>query len=176
VSENTKKSDIKMGQPVSGKDSAVSGKKPTYQDIYSEDEKRSEVIGNLKHDPSTNKKDYNYKLGEDGNETRISLYSVKDRLVTIEKRVYDKNNNELGYSMFDFNENNVCLSNTQRDYKESMSYTNAMYWNTLIRFDVHCKIIDIGSSQKQQIIQSAKASLDSIMQHFPEFKYSFNWK
>jgi hypothetical protein len=115
-------------------------------------------------------------MGFDGNEARITLYYISDRIVRIEKRIYDKDNNQLGYTMFDFNENNTCFSNTQRDYKEKMSYTNAMYWDSLIRFDVNCKIIDINASQKQQIIESTKASLDSIMQHFPEFKYSFNWK
>ena len=165
-----------MDQSVSGKDSAIFEKKPTYQQLYSESEKRFEITGNLKHDSITKKKDYNYKLGVDGNEARITVYYISDRIVRIEKRIYDMDNNELGFSMFDFNENNACFSNTQWNNKEKMSYTNAMYWETLIRFDVHCKIIDIDGSQKQQIIQLAKASLDSIMTHFPEFKYSFNWK
>lgn len=176
VTEISKKSDIKIEQSVSGKDSVIFEKKHTYQQLYSESEKRFEITGNLKHDSVTKKKDYNYKLGVDGNEARITLYYINNRIVTIENRKFDKNNNQLGYNMFDFDESNVCLSNTQRDYKEKMSYTNAMYWDTLIRFDIHCKIIDIDSSQKQQIIQLAKASLDSIMTHFPEFKYSFNWK
>lgn len=171
-----KSSNFKMSEITSTKDSVIPEKKPTYQDIYSGDWKRSEIIGNLKHDPSTNKKDYNYKLKNDGNEVRISYYSVKDRIIRIEKRTYDKTDNELSFSMFDFDENNLCISNTQWNNVEKMSYTYSMYWDSLIKYDVNCKQIELDASQKQQIIQSTKASLDSIMTHFPEFKYSFNWK
>ena len=85
-------------------------------------------------------------------------------------------NQDLGYSIFDFDDQNKCFLNTQRDAREKMSYSDAVYWDTLIRFDVHCKVISLTKEKKTEIIQSTKASLDSIMQNFPQFKYSIDWK
>lgn len=158
------------------KDSIVPEKKPTYQEIYSEEWNRDEIKAKLKFDLSTKKKNFNFKTNNNVNEVRIELYHVNDRIVTVEKRIFDKGNDQLSYSIFDFDENNKCQSNTQRDYKEDRSYIYAMFWDSLVKYDVNCNKIELNSTQKQQVIQSAKASLDSIMQHFPEFKYSFNWK
>lgn len=170
IGENTKT------ELIFSKDSIVPESKPTHQEIYSEEWKRDEIKAKLKFDPSTKIKYFNFKINENENEVRIELYHVRDRIVTVEKRIFDKDNEQLSFSMFDFDENNKCLSNTQRDYKEDRSYIYAPYRDSLIKYDVYCNKIDINTSQKQQIIQSVKASLDSIMQHFPEFKYSFNWK
>ena len=85
-------------------------------------------------------------------------------------------NQDLCYSIFDFDDQNKCFLNSQRDAREKMSYSNAVYWDTLLRFDVHCKVISLTKEKKAEIIQSTKASLDSIMQNFSQFKYSINWK
>ena len=144
--------------------------------LFLESEKRFKIAGNFKNDPNTKKAIFNYTQGSDSNEARITLYHIGDRIVRIEKRIYDLGNTQLSYSMFDFNVDNSCYSNTQRNKKDKMSYINAMYWDTINRFDTDYKPIKIDVTQKQQIIESTKAELDSIMQHFPEFKYSFNWK
>jgi hypothetical protein len=169
------KTDITQAQSISRIESEGLQKRPTYQEIYSKSGQINKIIGEQKHDPSTKKESYISTLNVKGDEVRIELYHINNRIVTVENRIYNKDK-QLNYSMFYFDEKNVCFSNTKRDYKEDRSYIYAMYWDTLIKFDVYCKLIDLPPSQKQEIIKSAKASLDSIMQHFPEFKYSINWK
>jgi len=170
IDENTKT------ELINSKDSIVPESKPTHQEIYSEEWKRDEIKAKLKYDISTKKKNFNFKLNDNEDEVRIELYHVKDRIVTIEERIFDKDNDQLKLDVFDFTEDNDCTSSTHWNKKEQMSYIYSMYRDSLIKYDVNCKQIELDASQKQQIIQSTKASLDSIMQHFPEFKYSFNWK
>lgn len=160
----------------SHKDSVEIKSRPTYQDIYSEEWKRGEIIGKLKHDPSTKIKDYNYQLNDQGNKVNIELYHIKDRIVLIEKRTFDKINDQLKLDVYDFSEDNSCNAYTIWTKKEMMSYIYTMHWDSLIMHDVNCNKIDLNSAQKQKIIQTVKVSLDSIMQHFPEFNYTFNWK
>lgn len=71
--------------------------------------------------------------------------------------------------------NNICLSFTEWGLKENMSLTYAMHWGSLIEYDVNCKLVELRPAQKKQIIQSVRISLDSIMQHFPGYIYSFKW-
>ena len=106
---------------LSGNDSLPS-MKPSYQDIYSIDYKWGENIGKLKHDPSTQIENYNYRLTREGLEVRIELYHVNNRIITLEKRTFDKNNVQLTLEAFEFTENNDCMSNTQWSNKEKMSY------------------------------------------------------
>lgn len=160
---------------VYGNDSLAPVAKPSYQEIYYKDYKWTEMIGNLKFDPSTKVESYILKINDQGDETRIKLYHNKNRMIRIEKRIYDKTNQEMNYDMYDFDTNNACLSLTQWGLKENMSYTYAMHWGSLIKYDVNCKLIELNPAQKQQIIQSVKVTLESIMQHFPGYKYSFNW-
>jgi hypothetical protein len=170
------KTEVKEVQFVAIKDSLVSQTRPTYQELYRKSEQINEAIGKLKYDPSTRKKEIISKLNDNGDEGRIELYHLNDRIITIEERNYDKSNKQINGSSYDFDEKNACFSNCQWITKDKMSYYYAMYWDTLIKFDVYCKLIDLTPSQKQEIIKSTKASLDSIMRHFPEFKYSYNWK
>jgi hypothetical protein len=172
--EHLKRTDNKMEIRVSVKDSVVQGKRPTYQEIYSESEKRRKISAEMGADPSTIVKEYNENL--DSCKRKLMIYYQQKRIISIVNRISNERNDILANEVFTFDENNNCISNAQRDYKEDRSYIYAMYWDSLIKFDVYCKLIDLTPSQKQQIIKSVKASLDSIMQHFPEFKYSFNWK
>lgn len=176
VAEHLENSNINNQRSVLIKDSISPQKVPTSQDIYSMDDQRSEIIGELRHNPLTKKTDYNFKLNDSGVEVNVTLYFIKKRIVSLEKRIYDINNTELAYSMFDFDENNDCLSNTKMVIKEKMSYTYAKYGNSVIKYDVNSNLIEITDNEKQQIIQSTKVSLDSIMQHFPDFNYTINWK
>lgn len=170
IDENTKT------ELINSKDSIVPESEPTNQEIYSEEWKRDEIKAKLKYDPSTKKKNFNFKLNDNEGEVRIELYHVKDRIVTVEERIFDKDNDQLKLDVFDFTEDNDCISSTHWNKKEQMSYIYSMYWDSLIKYDVNCNQFELDVSRKQQIIESAKASLDSIMLHFPEFKYSFNWK
>ncbi len=154
---------------------ASKGKMSQQEEFYVIGENWDEILGKLKFDPSTCVENYSYKIDSNGNEARIELYHQKTQIVRVEKRIFDSNNEQLSYSMFDFYENE-CLSNTTRNKKDQMSYTYSMLLGALIKFDVDYNPIDMSDIQKRQAIESAKASLDSIMQHFPEFKYSINWK
>lgn len=148
--------------------------KLTHEKLYSEGETIRDTITKLETDSSTMKRFCTEKVGED--ETKITIYYQPNRIISIVNRVNNTKNEMIANSVFYFDEKSNCISNSEWNKKEPMEYTNAMYWDSLIRFDVNYNKIELNSSQKQQIIQSTKASLDSIMQHFPEFKYSFNWK
>lgn len=158
------------------KDSTLPESKPTHQEIYSEEWKRDETMAKLKFDPSTKIKNFNYKLNDNGYEVRIELYYINDRIVTVEKRIFDKDNDQLTLTAFDFVKDNECNSMTQWKKEDRMSYIYSMYGDSLIKYDVNGNKMSLNSLQKQKFIQSAKATLDSTMQHFQEFKYTFNWK
>jgi hypothetical protein len=150
------------------------GKKLTHAQLYSEGEARREISTKLGADPSTMKKFCTERVNDDS--LSIALYYQNNRIIVVVFRITNKKNEKIVNDVFYFDEKNNCISNSTWNKKELMEYTNAMYWDSLIRFDVNYNKIELNSSQKRQIIQSAKASLDSIMQHFPEFEYSFNWK
>ena len=166
---------IKTEQIIS-KDSTVPEGKPTYQDLYSREWKRTEIIGKLKFGPSTKKDTFNFKLGNNEGDVKIELYHINDRIIRVEKRIFDKNNDNLRLVVFDFSNDNVCISKTEWRKEDQMSYVYSLYGDSLIKYDGNCNLMELNSSQKQKIIQLAKASLDSTMQNFPKFKYSFNWK
>lgn len=155
------------------RDSVYPEEKPTSQQLYSEIERMLSVTANLKHDEATLVKNLKLKLGDNKNE--ISCYYSKNRLIRIENRVFNNKNDVESFRMFDFDENNNCFSNSIKD-KDEESRIYAFISNYMIEYDSKLVPIILDSCQKQQIIQSARASLDSIMKHFPEFKYSMNWK
>jgi hypothetical protein len=148
----------------------------THQDIYSVENKWGEEIGALKHSSATLKKSFNYYIQEDLERVQIELYYIENRIITIEKRVFNKNQDQIKLYTYDFTKDNVCVSNTLWQSDEQMSYIYSMLWGELIKYDVNCNKIEIDSIQKKEAIESAKTSLDSIMQHFPGFTYTFNWK
>jgi hypothetical protein len=160
-------------QPLLKNDSFIQKEKPTYQQLYSESERRLEATGSLKHDLATKNKTYNYLQSNDS--VKITLFYIGKRIVTVEKRIF-KGNIEKGFNIYDFDENNNMFSESKWNNVEKMTFTNAIYWGTLLRFDVRCNVVDLDLSQKQEIVKAAKASLDSIMQFFPEFKYTFDWE
>ena len=162
-------------QVLSGNDSLIPFVKPAYREIYSIDYKWGEKIGKLKHDPSTKVEKYNFRLSDEGLDVRIEVYHNTNRIITVEKRTFDKNNVQLTLEAFDFTENNDCMSCTQWNDEEKMSYIYSMHLGTLIKYDVNCKLIELRPAQKKQLIQSVKVSLDSIMRHFPGYTYSFKW-
>jgi hypothetical protein len=169
------KEDIQTIKGISSDDKLNNvGTKLTHDQLYSEGETRREVSTRLGAAPSTMKKLYSERLGNDS--LSIKLSYQKNRIIAVVYRITNSRDENIAYSVFYFDENNICITNTKRNKGEHMSYDYAMYYGSLIKCDVNYNQIEIDSLQRQQIIQSAKSSLDSIMQHFPEFKYSFNWK
>lgn len=148
--------------------------KLTHDQLYSEGETRREISTMLVADSLTMKKVYSERVGDD--EGSITLYYQQNRIICLVYRTLNAKDEKIANLVFYFDEKNDCISNSKWNKKEPMTYTYDMYWGSLIKYDVNYNKIEMDSSQKQQIIQSAKSSLDSIMQHFPEFKYSFNWK
>lgn len=158
------------------KDSTVSEGKPTHQDLYSSEWKRNEIKAKLKFDPSTKKDTFNFKLENNKGDVQIELYHVNDRIITVEKRIFARGNDQLRLEVFDFTVDNACISMTRWKKEDRMSYIYSLYGDSLIKYDVNCYLMELNSPQRQKLIQSAKASLDSTMHHFPKFKYSFKWR
>jgi len=146
----------------------------THNEIYSEGETIRAFYAKVASDASTKTKSWDEKSND--NEVTIKLYYQQNRLYTIVYRVFNSKKEKILNRIFDFDEQNSCISNTERNINYPISYTNTMYWDSLVRFDADYNRIEINPEQKQQIIQSTKLSLDSLMTHFPEFKYSLNWK
>lgn len=146
---------------------------PSYQQMYTETEKIYGILGKLKFSPSTEKKTHNYL--ENNDSISITMYYLKTRIITVEKRIYrDKTEDE--FLIYDFDENNNAITENRWKNSEKITYSNAILWDKLIRFNSKYEVFDLDEKQKQEIIRSTKASLDSIMQFFPEFKYTFNWE
>ena len=173
-SMNSKKDLLSKKEALLTRNSIKNSKDLTNDEIYSEGETIRAFYAKAASDPSTKNKLYTEKFHE--NEVTVKLYHLQNRIYSIVYRVFNSKNEKILNSVFDFDEQNNCISNTERKINYSMSYTNAMYWDSLVRFDVHYKRIALSEDQKQKIILSTKLSLDSLMQHFSEFKYSLNWK
>jgi hypothetical protein len=150
------------------------GKISQQEEFYVIGENWNELLGKLKLDSSTSVKNHSYKIDNNGIEARIELYYQKAQIVRVEKRIYNETE-ELSFSMFDFYENE-CLCNTIWNKQDKMSYSYSMLLGALAKYDVNYNPIEMSDLEKRQVIESTKVSLDSIMHHFPEFKYSFNWK
>lgn len=105
----------------------------------------------------------------------ISLFVDGNKIFALEKRML-KGREVFGHDIFIFGENNDCIGRSTHKKEWNNSFQDALYNDSVVRSDKNERIFLINHFEKQQIIQSAKASLDSIMQRFPEFKYSFNWK
>jgi len=146
---------------------------PSSQEIYSFDSKRVAIIGKLKRGPTTKISEYKSLSNDSSLESRVALYYINKRIVRIESRIYDISGEEQSFSIFDFDEDNNCISNTQWSKKDLISYTFAIYNKTIIYYDVDNNLISIDESQKKQMLQNIKVSLDDIMKHFSDYNYKF---
>lgn len=146
----------------------------SHEELYSKGEDIRGFFAKTSSNPPTKNKIYSEKLNH--NETSINLYYQNSRVYVIVHRIVNTIGDMLFNKVFYFDDHNNCISCSEWSDKTKMTYTNAMYWDSLVRFDVDYNRIEIDPAQKQQIIQSSKLSLDSLMRHFPEFKYSLNWK
>ena len=169
VSTNQQKADLK-------KDSALTVKKATSEDLYTLDSKMAENLTALKYDPSTKQSKVSYTFDNTGSVVKVVLYYQNDRLIRVEKRIYDQNNTQTSYSMFNFNEKSGCFSNTQWSLKDIKTRTLTMSEYGLIYFNSDMTLIKLDSIQMQKLVQETKDSLNVLMGHFNGFKYSFEIK
>ena len=165
---------IQLKKDSSEENSKTEVNKLTHDQLYAIGETRRDSSARLYSDPSTLKKVYSEVIDEDT--SIMTLRYKQNRIISVVKRIINKYNVKLYNTVFCFRKDNECISVDYWNSVEKNTYTYDMFWGTLIKYDGNYNKIDIDVSQKLQIIKSTKVSLDSIMQHFPEFKYSFNWK
>lgn len=158
------------------KDAVITVKKPTSEDLYTLDCKMAEALTALKYGPSTKQSKVSYPLENTGLVANVVLYYQNKRLIRVEKRIYDKSNVQTSYNMFNFNERNGCFTNAQWNAKDVKTCILTMSEYGLIYFSSDMKLIELDSNQMQKFIQETKVSLDTVMGHFKEFKYTFEIK
>jgi len=168
-SVSQQKSDLK-------KDSAATFKEPTSEDLDNLDVKMAEKLTALKYDASTKQLKVSYGFDNTGSMVKITLYYQENRLIRIEKYIYDQSNKALSYSMFNFDENNGCFSNVQWNVKDANKLVLTTSEYGLIYFGSNMKLIKLKPNQMQKYLQETKDSLDAVMKHFKDFKYTFEIK
>ena len=174
IDNSLKSSNFKMSEITSTKDSVIPEKKPTSGQIYSAIETKLDLWAKIKFDSSTIVKHYENKNGK--NEHEISCYFSKDHLISVENRIISETGEDISFMMFHFDDKNICFANYRKDNEKDTSRFYAYINNYVIEYDHKLKPFIVDSLKKKQIIQETRTSLESNMQRFPEFKYSFNWK
>lgn len=129
-----------------------------------------------KSDKSTVQKSITIEKGNTSQKDEITLHYQNNQVIRVAKRLLDENENVLKLDLFDIDENNNCFSRYQLTLEKKYSFYDAIYNGSVIRYDIYNKYFALSESQREEIIYSAKSSLDSIMKHFPEFTYSIKWK
>ena len=148
-------------------------KKPSPERLYTELETRSDSITILKHSTSTLLK--NYSQVTNNLTQKIDCYYQDKRIIRVENRTYFKTD-VISFRIFDFDPSNKCIicaiknkNSYEIDYYLSRdNFLSESNWKSLPQ------IID--DEYKKELIPTLKTALDSTMAHFPEFKYSFDWK
>lgn len=156
------------------KRTSILKEKDFHQRLYTESENRFDYYSKITSDPSTTKKIFTSAVGD--NETSTTLYYKQNRMFSVVYRQLNSRNEKIFNRVFDFDENNKCISSSTWIKSNPIQFTTAIFGDSLIRFDFKYNKINLSTFQKQEIIRSTKSSLDSLMQHFPEFNYSINWE
>ena len=172
--ESSKSDSNKVVQNILGKDSLGWDKKPTTGQLYSAVETKLNIWAKTKFDSSTIVKHYKNKIGN--NERDISCYFSSDRLISVENRITGEKGEDISFMMFHFDAKNNCFANYRLDNEKDTSRFYIFINNYVIEYDYKLRPFIVDSLKKQKVIRETKASLESNMQLFPEFKYSFNWK
>lgn len=171
---NNQANESMKNETIFSKDSNIQVKQPTSGQLYSAVETKLDLWAKIKFDSSTIVKHYRNKIGE--NDHDISCYYSKDHLVSVENRITKKNGDDISFMMFHFDDNNNCFANYRKDNEKDTSRFYLYIDNCIIEYDYKLRPFIVDSLKKQQVIQETKSSLESNMQRFPEFKYTFNWK
>ncbi|MCK9311714.1 MAG: hypothetical protein M0P26_05500 [Bacteroidales bacterium] len=158
------------------KDSSLTLKKATSEDLYALDSEMAEKLTALKYDPSTKQSKVSYAFDNTGSVAKVVLYYKSNRLIRVEKRIYDQSNTQTSYSMFNFDEKNGCFFNSQWSLKIIKTRILTMSEYGLIYFNGDMNLIELDSIQMQKLVQETKDSLDALMGHFNGFKYTFEIK
>jgi hypothetical protein len=144
------------------------------RDLFFEAEKIIEAHAKLRNDSSTLIKLIKDSIGSNTHE--IYCYYLRNRLISIENRIMDETGWDISFTMFYFDKNNSCYTIYKKENRHEKSLFYILDGNSII---VHnnqtSKLLD-DSLTRSKIIQEAAAVLDSTMQLFPEFTYTFNWK
>lgn len=155
------------------KDSTVA-KNLSNDELYVFGENRRDSSTQLEASPSTQKRSYTNKMGD--NTRQLYIKYNHGLIVVIVDRILDKNDKQISNSVYCFDKDNRCLYVDYWNNVSKMSYTFDMTWGNLIKYNAKYEQISMTETEKQEIIQKTKSSLDEIMHHFPEFQYSFDWK
>ena len=144
------------------------------QSLYSEIESRRDLTLSQIDDPLTLILYYNEKQGI--NRRKVLLYHQQSKIIAIVNRIYSPENQIIAYKVFYFENNNHCDWYTIREANDIKSSTYTYLNGSITKSDDKLTPYIIEGEQKQFIIRSASESLDSVMHHFPTFKYTLNWK
>ena len=111
----------------------------------------------------------------DGLKDSISFFFQDKHVIALEKRTL-LDHKKINHEIFFFDDHNSCIGRSTHHANWSTSYRDVLFDDSLVRYDNSERILPLAETQKQQIIQEAKTSLYSLMQLFPGFEYTFNWK
>jgi len=157
-------------------DSALSLNKATPEDLYALDIKMAEKLTALKYNPLTKQSKVSYPLDNTGSVAKVVLYYQNSRLIRVEKRINDKNDKQISYCMFTFNEKNGCFANTQWNESEGITRVLTSSELGLVYFGSDMRPIELDTNEVQKLVQETKDSLNAVMGHFKMFKYTFEIK
>jgi len=157
------------------KDSVSALKIPTPEDLDNLDVGMAKKLTALRYDPSTKKIRVNYPFDNTGLVVELTLYYNDNRLIRVEKYIYDQNKKQDSYSFFCFDEKNGCFCNTQWNLKDANKRVLTMSPEYgLVYFGSNMQLIKMKPNKMQQFLQETKDSLDALMGHFKNFKYTFD--
>lgn len=157
-------------------EASTAQQKPTSEDLYALDSKMSEQLTALKYDPSTKQSKVSYAFDNAGSVSNVVLYYRDSRLIRLEERIYDQNKAQTSYNMFSFDDKNGCFCNIQWFARDSRKCILTMSEYGLIYFGSDMKLIELDSNQMKKLVQETKDSLDALMKHFKDYKYTFEIK
>jgi len=158
------------------KDTVSTSKNVTSEELYALEAKMAEKLTALKYDAATKQSKVEYPSDNSGSVAKVVLYYLGNRLIRLEKRIYDQTNAPLSYSMYTFNEKNACFCNTQWNQKDGKTQFLTKSDYGLIYFDSDMKLIELAPAQMDKLVQESKDSLDGVMTHFKDFKYTFEMR
>jgi len=154
-------------------------------------EKQNEIINNITRDQlssvnESRRKSFDGLLSSramkakrdyllEGTKNSVTAYYQYKRIVMVIYQCVNSLNEITSTNAFYFDESNKCIYNTNWNIRDKISYTYDMHWGSLIKYDTNYNRMEIDSAEKQQIINSSRILLASMMQHFPSFHYSFHW-
>ena len=125
-------------------------------------------------DSATLIKNYSEKIGN--NRMEINFYFKQNQIMTIVYRIYNTEGKRIFHKVYYFDNNGSCNLYSLLENIKIGERTFVHWMGFLLVTDSYYDSKVVEGDEKRKIIETAKSSLDSIMQHFPDFRYSLNWK